>query len=125
MAIVLNTPIILSNIHRWKALDYAPHKYSSPKYAEIVIQVICADGTEYNQYTLIAKDVANCTILTKKASPDGILDRLETALASKPGAYSAIVAADEAATGGDYAHLEAIALACISTGLVAAELAGT
>lgn len=124
MAIVLTTPIVLSNIHRWKVVDFAPHKYSVPKYAELTIQILCADSTIYNEYKVKAYDVANSTILYKVGSPTGVADRLTTGLADCSGAYTAIVAADDAASGGAQAHLDALALACMSTGLVSSELAG-
>jgi hypothetical protein len=125
MAIVLNTPIVLSNIHRWNVIDYTPHKYTSPEYAEVLIQVLCADGTEYGRYSLVAKDAGNCTTLGKNAHSTGFGDKLATGSSDLPGAYTAINAADEGASGGKTAHLNAIALACMATGLMSADLAGS
>ena len=120
----LTSPIIMSNLTKWKVTKCIDNQDDDVPNAVVTIQVQGAGGVVYGVFGLTAFDEKNSTVMFVNASSQGFGDKILTGVSQLTGAYTAIAAANSSA-GTRNAKLLAVEAACLATGLVAASLAGT
>ena len=121
----LTTPVVVQNLTKIQVDKFANHLDDSPPYALVTAHVQSNDGTVYWAGVLQVFDAQNSDVITVNANPVGFGDKIIGGRSQLTNAYSALVAADVAATGNRRAHLNAIEAACMTTGVFGEGLVGT
>ena len=120
----LTAPIVVQNLTKLQVDKFTNHLDESPPFALITAHVQSNDGTVYWSGTLQVFDARNSDVIAVNASPVDFGDKIVGGKSQLTNAYTALVAADAAATGSRRAHLNAIEAACMTVGVFGAGLVG-
>jgi hypothetical protein len=120
----LTTPITMANLTKWKVTKCVDNQDDDVPNAVVTIQVQGSGSVVYGVFSLTAFDSQNSSVLFVNAASQGYGDKILTGVSQLTGAYTAIAAANSSA-GNRNTKLLAVEAACLSTGLVAASLAGS
>jgi hypothetical protein len=121
----LTTPIDMKNITRIKPVRFVANQDDTVPYCELTVEFRNNDAVLYNVYTVVAYDSRECLGLVKNATPASYVDRVLLMGMSIAGAYTALKAADDGASGNRSAHLDAVLAAARTIGLISADFAST
>ena len=121
----LTTPIVVQNLTKIQVDKFDKCQDDQPPFAIVTAHVQSTDGTVYWSGKLTVFDAQNSDKIAVNANPVGFGDKIIGGRSQLTNAYSALVAADVAATGNRRAHLNAIEAACMTTGVFGEGLVGT
>jgi len=121
----LTTPIDMKNITRIKPVRFVANQDDAVPYCELTIEFRNNDAVLYNVYTVVAYDSRECLGMVKNATPASYVDRVLLMSMSIAGAYTALKAADDGASGNRSVHLDAVLAAARTIGLISADFAST
>lgn len=116
----LTTPIDMKNITRIKPVKFIVNQDDEIPSCELSMEFRNNDGLLYGVFTVIAYDSRECIGMIKNTTPASYGDRVLLQSMTVAGAYTSLKAADDGASGGRSAHLDAVFAAAKTIGLVSA-----
>jgi len=116
----LTTPIDMKNVTKIKPTKFVTLQDDDTPSCALTVEFRNNDGVLFNTFTVVAYDTLACTILFKNPTPASYVDRVLLGTSSIAGAYTALKAADDGASGSRSVHLDAVFAAAKTIGLISA-----
>jgi hypothetical protein len=116
----LTTPIDMKNVTKIKPVKFVTLQDDETPSCSLTIEFRNNDNVLLGTFTVVAYDTLSCTTLFKNPTPASYVDRVLLGSAVIAGAYTALKAADDGASGNRSAHLDAVFAAAKTIGLISA-----